>query len=199
MKTQTITTYSAGELKTQFPYAFARALDHWQNNVCQDIAWQDETIDSLKACVSAAGIKLRDWSLGAYNRGNFISIGFPQDEAEDLKGPRAMAWLENNLLSSLRIPWTGKGRTDVRKYGVYYRPGLIRPCPFTGYCADDEYLDSLRKAVNSGDTLKEAFESLADVCMRLLEADAEQQASEEYFLEHAEANDLQFTEDGEEF
>jgi hypothetical protein len=107
-----------------------------------------------------------------------------------------MAWLENNLLGKLRIPWKGQARTSVRKYGKYYRPGLIHSCPFTGFHADDVYIEALREAVRSGDTLKEAFEGLANECARLLEEEAEYQASEESFVVCSQSNETQFTEDG---
>lgn len=199
MKTHTVTTYNVRELKDQFPEAFERALENYRNSN-DDIPWQDETIDSLKALLRAAGITLKDWSLGAYDRGNFIKIQFSNHdsryETEELNGARAIAWLENNLYGQFRIPWKGEKRDSVRKYGTYYRPGLIHPCPFTGYCADESYIEALNKAVRSGDTLKEAFESLADVCMRLLEEESEAQDSEECFIETAECNEWQFEENG---
>lgn len=199
MKTHSIVTYSITELKNNFPDGFKRALSHWQNKQCYDdgIPWAEETVDSLKALISAAGLALRDWSLGAYSRNNYIRIDFR--DYQEISGPRAMAWLENNLLGSLRIPWSGKGRDEIRKYGKLYRPGLIRPCPFTGYCADESFLNALVKSIRGGDTIKEAFTSLADVCQDLLEQEADAQQSEEYFVDHAEGNDWQFTEDGELF
>ena len=76
MKTITIDTYTITELKDQFPDGFKAAFDRWQNKgaMSEGTPWQEETIDSLKACISAAGLNLRDWNLGAYNRGNFISV-----------------------------------------------------------------------------------------------------------------------------
>jgi hypothetical protein len=197
MQTHTVTTYTAKELREQFPKAFEKALQRWHNR--GEIFWQDETVDSLKALVKAAGAKLKDWNLGAYNRGNHISVEFPQDEAGELYGPRAIAWIENNLLDTLRVPWRGKERWELAKYGSAYRAGKIKPCPFTGYCSDDEYLDALRKSVRSGSTLKESFEALAFTCAEILERDCEDQNSPDYFVEHAEANDYQFTEDGKQF
>lgn len=48
-------------------------------------------------------------------------------------------------------------------------------------------------------TLKDAFEGLAETCRELLEREAEDQASEDYFIEQSEANENEFTEDGELF
>lgn len=224
MKTILTHTYTLAELKEQFPDGYARALRNWQNEP-REIAWQGEIIDSLKAVLKAANVTLRDWSLGAYNRGNFISISFPQDDTADLHGKRAIAWLENNLFASLRVrgnmriddwrkyrdPETGYLSRNARLDNTarFYRTldgklhkrdgrvGEVPSCPLTGYCADEDYFDALRASVRRGDTLKEVFEGLADTCAKLLEQEAEYQSSEEYFTEHAEANDFQFTEDGE--
>jgi len=198
MKTQTVTTYTAAELKEQFPDGFKRAFRHYQNTF--ESSWSDAIFDSLKAVLDAANIRLRDWSLGAYSQGNHIKIEFPgsyADEIAELSGPRAIAYLENNLFEPLRIPWKGKKRTDLRKYGKSYYAGLIKPCPLTGVCFDEDYLDALRKSVSQGDTLKHAFKGLADVYAKLAEAEIEYQSTEEYFIESNE--DECFTEDGEIF
>lgn len=202
MKSNTVITYTATELKEQFPDAFERALERHRNDPELGSGWQGEIFDSLKAVCKAADVSLRDWSLGAYNRGNHIDVSFPgqeQDEVGELSGKRAFAWIENNLFGPLRIPWTGKRRAELRKYGSDYYAGKVKPCPLTGVCFDEDYLDALRKSIRQGDTLKEAFEGLADVYANLLKAEIESASTEEYFIEHAEANEMQFTEDGELF
>ena len=232
MKSTTITGYTADELRKQFPKEFKRAHERYCNDL-RDIPWQNETIDSLKRLLEAAGIRLKDWSLGAYNRGNHISIEFPcasdynSDDVPKLSGPRAMAWLENNLLGPLRVkpnmriddwrpqldPATGfvrKGqrlRTD--NTACYYhtgdklhrrdgRMGEIPSCPFTGYCADEDYLQAVRKSIRDGDTLKESFENLADVCMNLLEEEDAAQREEDYFADHTTANGYLWDDEGAE-
>jgi hypothetical protein len=73
-------------------------------NAQTEIPWQDETIESLKVLLKVAGIRLLDWSLGAYNQDNHIKIEIPgEPETGALSGGRAMAWLENNLLGKLRV------------------------------------------------------------------------------------------------
>lgn len=195
MKTHTIQTYSIHELKDQFPNGYKRAVRNWQDNA-HEIPWVYETCESLKQCVKMAGLKLRDWNLGPYNRNNFIRIEW-NDDVANMDGARAFAWLENNLFAQFRIPWKGQGRDSVRKYGKDYRPGLVKPCPLTGYCADEDYLTELRDAVKHGSSLESAFEGLADICQKLLEEELDAYMSEEYFAEHADCNELQFTEDGD--
>lgn len=206
MKTITLDLYSASELKESFPDGFENALEHWRND-STEIFWEDETIESLKALVKASGLTLKDWSLGVYGY-SYIKIDWDSDDVKDLAGNRALAWLENNLLSDLRIKFTPYARIDkehyivyprakLAKYGKDYRAGKIEPCPFTGYFADEVYLESIIKAIKEGYTLGEAYSWLADECQKLLEQELENQNSEEYFIDHAEANEYQFTEDGE--
>lgn len=218
MQTITLTGYTPAELQDQFPSGYQRAYQRWSARQ-DEIPWMDETIDSLKKLLYAADIKLRDWSLGAYNRGNHIKIEFPREEIEEFTHRRAWAWLESHLFGPLRIrnamliddwrkhidPATGflKRNAHLQKRTRYYYTGdkhhrrgaggEIPSCPLTGYCADDDYLDALRKSVRSGDDLKTAFQSLADTCMELLEQEAEHASSEEVFLE---TSDLFFDEDG---
>lgn len=226
MKTITVKLYTAEELKEQFPDAYKRAYARYQDRAGEDIPWMQETIDSLKTIIKDAGIRLTDWNLGPYNRNNHIDIEFPRDEAEEFTGRRAWAWLENNLFSKYRRPcnsrvddWskytdpaTGFFRKGYKldEAARYYRtgeasgrtvhtrgfPGVLDSCPATGYCADDDYLDALRKSLRAGETLKQAFEGLADVCETLLEQEDEHNRSEEAFLENASANEWNYTEEG---
>ena len=70
-------------------------------------------------------------------------------------------------------------------------------CKLTGYCADEDALDGLRKAFYSGESdlnelLQEGFESW----IKAAQADCEYQASDEAFAELCEANGYEFEEDG---
>jgi hypothetical protein len=50
--------------------------------------------------------------------------------------------------------------------------------------------------VNGGDSIKEAYSNLANVAGKLFAAEWEDQLSEEYFTNHADANDWEYDEDG---
>lgn len=219
MQTTTITGYTPEELKEQFPHAFKRAHERWASRQ-NEIPWQHETIDSLKTLLKAADVKLLNWSLGAYNRGNFIKVAFPREEVEEFTHRRAWAWMESHLFGPLRIrhamiiddwrkhidPATGylKRNAPLQKNTRYYHTsselcrrgagGEIPSCPLTGICFDENYLDALRKSVREGDDLKTAFQNLADVCQTLLENELDYACSEECFLE---TPDLYFDEDGD--
>lgn len=207
MKTIKIKAYTAKELRKKNPEGFERAHEEYNNSVAEYIPWADEISESLKGLFKHTnGISLRDWEIGAYSY-SYIKVEFSQDEAGELTGPRAMAWLENNLLADLRIPfckmfenvggWNPTpNRGVLSQYGKFYRPGMIHPCPFTGYCFDETLLESLQKDIQNGNTLKESFENLADVTRKELETEMESQQSEEYFLDTADANEWLFTLDG---
>lgn len=189
---KTVKIYTPSELKKKYPEGFETALEHFRNDN-NNIPWTDEIMDSLKALFKATnGVYLRDWSIDAYGY-SYVRVEFNQDEAGDLTGNRALAWLENNLLGDLRIPFQGKKRWNLSQYGQYYRAGMIEPCPLTGICFDEDYIESLFKSIKAGDTIKEAFENLANVASNLFQAEIEYQNSEENFLEQ----ELYFTKEGE--
>ena len=181
MKTITLQTYSAEELKAEHPDSFHRAHEKFQQRQYEHgLDWGAEMIDSLKKAVELAGYRLRNWELGyTSNRNNHIELD--ERDCDDLKGKRAIAWLENNLLSKLRD-----------------KKGELDPCKLTGYCFDYDIIESLQKSVKGGDTIKEAFRELAEVYARYADAEWEHQLSEERFIEDSELNEVMFFEDGRE-
>jgi hypothetical protein len=218
MRTICKTVYGIKHLARYYPDGFKRAHEKYQQTLELDYV-SDEMMDSLKALCKAAGVKMRDWSLGAYNRGNNLSVSMPGDDATaELTGPRALAWLENNLYGALRVPLgpltdeldangkrTVKGRYYLIKAGGGLAedargrrgmPGQIESCPLTGVCYDEDFLDDLKKSIVGGRTLKEAFEDLADVFARLLEDEYESRQTEEYFKEEAETLNWEYDRHG---
>lgn len=205
MKTITLNVYTVQELKEQFPKGYQKAYERHCRWEQEDPNWHMEIFDSLEAIIKATGFKMVHWDLGAYNRSNSIrveEIGATwKSECENgisgLSGNRALAWLENKVLAPLRIPYQGKRRWEVAKYGFYYRPGRVPPCPFTGVCFDEDYLDNLKQSLKSGRTVKEAVEDLASIYAKCLEAEIEGRCTEAAFEEEADCNDREFYEDGE--
>lgn len=195
MRVQRRKIYKASELKGA---AFQRALaDYQAEQMERGPAWSKEIFFSLKRLFDhCTGVTLADYDLGVYTPSGGLTIQFANGPAAQLTGRRAMAWLENNLIGRLRMPWTGQKRWELAKYGEAYRPGLVPPCPFTGDCVDEDYLDALRKAVNGGATLQRAFEGLADVYRRIHETEDEYEQSEDYFRDQAEANDWEYDRNG---
>lgn len=191
---KTLSVYQFNELSDD---AKQRAIEDYRDRN-YEIQGSHEMFDSLEALFE----KCSDVSLGRYELGlsqSWLRVSFEQN-IDDFSGKRAMAWLENNLLSKLRIPWTSyriqNRRRELAKYGKSYRAGMIKPCPFTGICYDDDFLYALQKSIREGDTLKEAFEGLACEYQRTLNAEYEYENSDEYIRE-ALGNELhEFFEDG---
>jgi hypothetical protein len=91
-------------------------------------------------------------------------------------------------------------KTQILSMGDYDKKTLkgLGECKFTGYQADESVCDGIRIAYFNGERdLKEllmsGYESWYDDC----KTDYEYQLSEEGYSEHCEANDYDFTEDGE--
>jgi len=204
-KMDTIKVYDINELKKQFPDTFEKVLIEWRTSQ-DEIFWQGEIVDSLKKCFETAGLSLEDWLLGG--QGSYVEFTMPtywselsdyDMRVEEYTGRRALNWLKDafGLKSVKRVNYIGHDKKKHFRYDVTNLDGSDWSCEFTGYCADHDYLESLLDDVcKGGCTLEDAFSNLADVCGKLIEQEIEYQQSEEYFLEEAEANDYQYTEDG---
>lgn len=195
MRTIIKNVYTFNELSDE---AKEKAISNYRDSNTE-IFWVDETLESLKGLFeNCNGIKLKDYSLGECN--SWIRVDFTNEEVENVSGKRALAWIENNLLCNIRIPVNSLAvngtRRKLAQYGRYYRAGMIKPCPFTGYCADDDFLDSLLKDIKEGSDLKTAFEGLASEYQKIINNEIEYQNSEEYITEHLEVNEYEFDENG---
>lgn len=194
---KTIKVYTATKLKEKFPDAFKKAFEKFQQSTWDDeIPWNGEIIDSFKAIFEHSNMRLKDYELDTSNPSNSaVKFFFAGEETtEDLQGNRALAWIENNLLSGLREkkPFIQRIKNYSNKWYDFTKYGEIPSCPFTGVCFDEDFIESLLKSVKSGDTLKEAYENLASVASKLMQSEIEYQSSEENFLEQ----DFEFTKDG---
>jgi len=179
MTTITLQIYSASELKHDHPHAFAKAYEKYKEGEYNyGLNWGDEMFQSLKALIELGGYKLTRYSLGDSScRDNHIRID--EQDCDTLSGKRAMAWLENNILSKLRDK---KGQLDAGK--------------LTGYCLDYPLVESLQESIRIGSTIREAFMDLVTPYVAQVDAEWEDQLSEERFLDTSDANNVQFFEDG---
>lgn len=204
MRTQTRKIYTFNELRKK---AREHAIDveRARRENSPDVPWMYEIIDSLKAVFKAANLILKDWEIGGESSRSYVKVEFPQEEAGDLTGPRAMAWLENNLLGKLRVktwaeaggerrlyrhnsypggPRVGSmGIKDAMRY--HYRVGEVPDCPLTGVAFDDTYLEVLKKELNGnkGITVKEAFEGLAQEASKMIQAEIDWELSDKGITE----------------
>jgi hypothetical protein len=192
---ETITVYPVEELKTSFPDAYAKAFEQWRDrSQYREVPWSDEITESLKLLLRTCRITLRNWRIGPYDDRSCVFLDFPRHEIEAFRGKRAYAWLENNLFCKLREPYS---INTIRRREYGYRGGAMPSCPLIGVCFDETYLEEIKKSIASGDTLKEAFDSLAIVASRLMEAEAEHMVSEDEFLVDCDHVGMRFSENGQ--
>lgn len=193
MRVKEIKLFKFNELSES---AQAKAIETYRNNNF-DVPWQEEIFQSFKKVFESAEIKLLDYRLSP-DFTSYIKIDLDRnDPVYNLSGARALAWLENNLLCKLRITRMEylKNRLQNFKYG--YRIGKIKDCPFTGYCADDDFINCLVESVKNGDCIGEAFKiRMVEKYCELIQAEIDYQNSEEYIIESFEANDYEFLECG---
>jgi len=206
MRIHTEYRYSLQELKDSCNQeAYEKALDalRERNTQSGDNFFAEECIDSLCKLCEAAGVSVTAYSFGAYSR-NYLKLEM-HDDYQDLSGPRALAWLENNLLGPLRQCWVRAvqwkkwmEKTPWRKRPYEYtKPGKVPECPFTGMMMDEVLLEALFESIiKDGDTLYEAFKGLEYHVTKVLEAEYDYQQTEEYLLEDAEANEYEFLASG---
>lgn len=196
MKTHTITTYSFNELSDE---AKEKALEDYRENNCDEIFWQKEMVQSVLGLFDYCdGVTLKDYALGI--QGSYVKVSFEQDVAHFDKR-RAIAWLENNLLDKLRIPFTSytiktSKRFKYKGYGEYYRAENIESCPFTGYCFDDDLIHYLIHEVKNYGDLESAFCGIAQEFEKHLLDEWEYMSSEEHIKTYFEDFDCQFLENG---
>ena len=192
---KTIEAYTLAELKSSHPDGYERAHNRWKEQQGDDIPWTAETMDSLKAVIAEFGGILNDWSIGAYNSESFVSVSvsdefekwFTDDEGdEDYHMIQKDAqWAIDSVLKPLGYPVSNVGHIHAKF------PGL---CKLTGYCADDDMLESVYKALEQGETLTDALQGLADVARIAMESNLEQQQSEDSMIANWE--DFHFLADG---
>ena len=183
MRTTTTTIYTAAELKEADGHAFEHALGRYRQNVYDDPAWASEHRRSLDAMRAAFGSNPPHFDLAT--------------RADDIR--RSMEWIENNALYPLRQTWhplSHPKRRATSRYGGNYRPWHVKPCPFTGYCMDDDLLEYVTVSARNGDSPAEILRTLPDFADAAWNNELDDQASERAFLESADANGWEFDESG---
>ena len=174
MRIKETKVYEYNELSEE---AKETALDEWIDSI-SEFVWMDEYLDSIQA-----GLKAFDCTLDDYN----------------------IDWLDTNRTSIKISAWDleeDKEERDIEtvlnedyKDVIFSKDG----CPFTGFCGDENFLDPIRAFLKNPDketTMKELMDDCVYSVLTAARKDAEYQMTEEYFIDHADANNFEFTEDG---
>lgn len=175
MRTQEITVYKFNELSDN---GKENVLDTWRSKG-YPIDWIDEIFASYEA--------VKDLFNMHYEGEEMVA---------QFEGIRAYSWLENNFFGQLRIPFKGSKRKELAQFGAFYRPGKIKPCPFTGYCSDEDFMDVLRDTINGGGCLSTIPRRLEEKYEEICQNEEEYQNTDAYIIDCIEANDYEFNEDG---
>jgi len=193
MKTITTNLYKFDELSES---AQEKAITNWRNNTTE-YSWIDEYMNSLKEFCSVTGIDLKDWSISPYNH-SYIKWEF--DGAENINSVRLATWLINNWMDSFeKGKYYSIGSIGSNHRSRYSKIQMETCCPLTGYCGDDDLiypvLEFIKKPDNSD--INDIIGNCMDSFIKSVNSDCESQDSDEYIKETIEANDYDFTIDGE--
>lgn len=170
--------------------------------------WSGEYLDSIEKGLEAFGAKLTAWSLdfSCPSRSSW-KIDMYYDDLE-ITGVRLRTWLLNRYANNL-YERKGYGKyQQFERYGKkvwdYPRRSKISfvesDCPFTGFCADDEFLVPIREFIKkpcNHTTFEELLNSCVESVIHAAAQEYEHETSEEYFIELCEMNSYEFYENGE--
>ena len=179
-----------------------------------------DAMATIKKVEELFGIKLSDWEIGS-SCPRYPTVTFRDsrwhDDAPDLRGNRARAYLWNNfgkvlLTGRYYSKWHG---TKYARSRLFFDRVYDGTCPLTGVCFDCAALDPLayfcfgvvwngEKRVPSGRSLRAdnavTVESVIRDCVyslfKAFNADCEASESMDYFAELCEGNGWTFEEDG---
>ncbi len=175
MKTIQIKLYSFNELSKD---AQKKAIE----NIREDITeyhHDREALNSLEKFASHFNSQLKNWGIDFFNYNpSFATFS----EVEEI---------EENELKEL-IMQMGEFNPDTLK-------GL-GDCKFTGVCFDEDAADGARKAFFNGERdINEILQAGFDSWLKSVHADTDFLTSDEGIKEEIEANEYDFTEDGEQY
>lgn len=156
-----------------------KALDNWA--IDTEYFGADEVLETLKQFVDHLGGRVDDYEIDWNNeRGNLVSICFDQEDKED-------------------EPVTAQ---EIQAIGDFDATTFIGfgSCVFTGVCYDENAADGARALWMSGEyNRRKIIEAGIKSLLIAAVNDYEYQQGMEFFADHAEANNYEFTQDGKRF
>lgn len=191
MKTKTIRVFQYTELSDKARNAAREKFTP------EELDWGSECWDTLKAFAALAGVKVKEFN---EYRGLVYNLDNIEEIIKDMSGIRLMKYLNNHFFDSIYKPkFIYAGAISANSKTRYSKVQVSCNCPLTGFCMDMDILEPLVDAMH-GKALKATYADVISECMRSWEKsynnEIDYQLSEEYFRNHAEANELYFSEDG---
>ena len=216
MKKVELTLYSFDELSQE---AKEKAHAEWVKGQCP-YCYEREARNTIKAFEREFGVKVPRWEYSSYSYDFHLDTSMIDDDVLALKGNRARAWFWNNHGDVLLT-----GRYYSKFHGTKHAHSKFffdrvydGTCPWTGYCLDGSALDpiaefcfgvrwdekekkrvpsSRRIAVDNSNTVESLLRDSLHSLFRALRDDCAYQESMEAFKDACEANEYEFTEDGD--
>ena len=209
MRIKQIKLYSISELSED---ARESAYEEWLQSA--EYFWGDENRDTLDAFERIFPVHVKDFGYG-YRTGiswNMTDLDF--EEVLEFTGIRLLKWIINNYWHELFKP---KYRKSIENHTIKHRRikhetlsnGQIHStyhsgifydncCILTGYCIDDDILQPLYEFIKNPDgrTLEDLMNDCLHAWVFACNADYEASMTIEFFVDHAKANDYEFTADG---
>ena len=173
MRTIEVKVFTFDELSDK---AKQNAIETWSGG--QEYFWGDEAIESLKQFVDHFNGNLSNWNI------DFLD---PYRNEYKLDLPKGM---EDEEILNLILSLGSYNKDTLKGDGE---------CKLSGYCMDESLGDGIRESwFNDGERdLRELVMAGINQWEIDVRKDCEYQCSEEYFAECCEANEYEFTEDGE--
>lgn len=206
MKTIEIKLYKFEELSEA---AQQKAIEDFNSNSNFEYFAYDEINNSVNAVIDLFGLKTG-------NSYTDIRYGHINDDILNLSGARLYKYLVNNYYSDLFKPkyiktidrhvfWPQfickrlNGTVTPEYTQIYSKNFRVNSCSLTGVCYDNDVLqpvyDFLKKPTN--DTFADLIEDIENAIKKLYSDTEDYYNSAEYIKETIEANDYDFTEDGQ--
>ena len=192
MRTQAIQVYQFNELDEDIKEKVLNTFRAWDN-----YGWHDSNNDTLKAFEKVFPVTVKDYDYTYHNDINFRV--YVDEDIEDLRGVRLMKFIINNFGDSL---FKKAYLRTIKGKARYSKIKIDTCCVLTGYCIDDDILEPVYnflkkpdKNQSLGDIINDCLWSFIHACNR----DYEYSNSDEALTEFIEANEYEFTIDGEIF
>lgn len=207
MRTECIEVYKFDELTE---VAQSKAIENFR--VGHEYPWGSENESALDAFAEEFGLEIITWAYGMRDKGISFRCNH-KDEVKDLHGARLLSYLHNNF--TLFSPkYYGKlfdcekdeqhpiGKEHKKRYSKAL--GETYNCPFTGYWIDNELMHPIwefitSKGFNEHTTFRELMEECLNSWVDACDRDFESSFTDEHLREDIEANEWEFTEEGEMF
>ena len=148
-----------------------------------------DSVDSLKAIVSAMGLSLSNWSIGPENRNNYATVNIPWQRETELEGG-------NRTIVSFLYCLMRNGYSRPRCFREMAFPGI---CGFTGMCYDESICESIWEALLMGESFSSAVNGAADTIAHHCEKELEWLSSHDCIFESLDQSEEIYTEDGDIF